>query len=113
MHAAFQAYVEQVLMPTLIPDDSVILDNPAYRRLVTIVSGISDVSFGSRAASGAEGIAEETGAIPDIPARTAEARGRADVATVPAERQVLAVPISRAFLITGLSHHSSLVFAVG
>jgi hypothetical protein len=28
VHAAFQAYVEQVLMPTLIPDDSVILDNP-------------------------------------------------------------------------------------
>ena len=47
VHAAFQAYVEQVLMPTLTPDDSVILDNPAYRRLVTIVSGITDVSFGS------------------------------------------------------------------
>ena len=45
VHAVFQAYVEQALMPTLIPDDSVILDNPAYRRLVTIVSGITDVSF--------------------------------------------------------------------
>ncbi len=48
VHAAFLAYVEQVLMPTLIPDDSVILDNPAYRRLVTIVSGITNVSFGSQ-----------------------------------------------------------------
>ncbi len=47
VHAAFLAYVEQVLMPSLIPGDSVIMDNPADRRLVTIVSGITDVSFGS------------------------------------------------------------------
>ncbi len=47
MHAAFLAYVKQVLMPILI-GDSVIMDNPAGRRLVTIVSGITDVSFGSK-----------------------------------------------------------------
>jgi hypothetical protein len=46
MHAAFLDYVKQVLMPILI-GDSVIMDNPAGRRLVTIVSGITDVSFGS------------------------------------------------------------------
>ncbi len=49
VHAAFLAYVKQVLMPILI-GDSVIMDNPAGRRLVTIVSGITDVSFGSKLA---------------------------------------------------------------
>jgi hypothetical protein len=38
VHVAFLANVEQVLMPTLIPGDSVIMENPADRRLVTIVS---------------------------------------------------------------------------
>jgi hypothetical protein len=47
VHAAFLDYVKQVLMPTLIPGDSVIMDNPADRRLMTIVSDITNVSFGS------------------------------------------------------------------
>ena len=49
MHPAFLAYVEQMLMPTLIPGDSVIMDNPADRRLMTIVSGITNISSGSQA----------------------------------------------------------------
>ena len=48
VHVAFLANVEQVLMPTLIPGDSVIMEKPADRRLVTIVSGITDVSFESK-----------------------------------------------------------------
>ncbi len=47
MHAAFLDYVKQVLMPTPIPGDSVIMDNSVDRRLVAIVSGITNVSFGS------------------------------------------------------------------
>ncbi len=47
MHAAFLDYVKQVLMPTPIPGDSVIKDNSVDRRLVAIVSGITNVSFGS------------------------------------------------------------------
>ena len=48
MHAAFLDYVKQVLMPTPIPGDSVIMDNSVDRRLVAIVSGITNVSFGSK-----------------------------------------------------------------
>ena len=48
MHAAFLDYVKQVLMPTPIPGDSVIKDNSVDRRLVAIVSGITNVSFGSK-----------------------------------------------------------------
>ena len=47
MHAAFLDYVKQVLMPTPIPGDSDIKDNSVDRRLVAIVSGITNVSFGS------------------------------------------------------------------
>ena len=49
MHAAFLDYVKQVLMPTPIPGDSVIKDNSVVRRLVAILSGITNVSFGSQA----------------------------------------------------------------
>ncbi len=52
MHATFLDYVKQVLMPTPIPGDSVIKDNSVDRRLLAIVSGITNVSFGSTTDSG-------------------------------------------------------------